>query len=482
MKEWGRASGASKAVAKQEAARKALEALIPGIVFDKETGQLQSLPPAESSPEQPASLIDELPNLARRLVIEHPKRARETTESDDSENVFHLKEEASVYSQLLHTLVQIEPQRLLSFPVFTYEQTDIPRGSKPSFKCKGSLRTNEGTLDASFAAGTKKESRHKVSALLLAKLYPECQTMSEVKAAAEAKKEEYSRKKKQTQDHQDLDGTEGKIERIDTRVWAKPLDPPLPRRIQQEIRNAIGINRSQDEDYEAEGVDLSTSTEDIGLDDRISNAFQKLTRQRQLISVAQAALQKFNDQDEQGRSLPEEITENDVGRTVLRLADPQDLLLIKRLFRAEENEEVSTDKLVILWSMPSCFCLLLCRAIAAYEDPPLGCAILTFGFSEGNRIVRICGMASESHLPNERFVECLRDFSVALNCRLLSGDDVKEVSGDDILRSHASKRKQGKIVFSSQLQSVQEESAEESCDERVSANVVTKPSKRSRKI
>lgn len=482
LKEWGRAKGASKAVAKQEAARKALESLMPGIVFDKETGQLQSLPTAESNPEAPTSLIDELPNLARRLVIEHPKRARETTESDDSENAFHFKEGASVCSQLLHSLVQIEPQRLLSFPVFTYEQVDAPRGTKPSFKCKGSLRTNDGSIEASCVAGTKRQSRHTVSALLLAKLFPDCQTMSEVKATAEARKEEHSRRKKQNQERQDLDGEEDQVEKTNSRVWAKPMDPPLPRLLKNEIRKVIGMKRSPSDSYDSDEVDLALTAEDTGLDDRVSSALHKLTRQRQFISVLQATLQKFNDQDEEGRSLPEEITDNDVGRTVLRFADPQDLSLIKRLFQTDENELLSTEKLVVMWSTPSCFCLLLCRAIAAYEDPPLGCAIMTFGFSDGSRILRICGLASESHLPNERFLECLRDFSIALSCRLMVGDEYFEVDGDTVLRSYISKRKQGKLFFSSQLQSVQEESAEESSDERISTGAATKPSKRSRVV
>jgi hypothetical protein len=487
LKEWGRAKGANKAVAKQEAARNALKALLPGIVFDEETGQLQSLPTKEISPDPPTSLIDELPNLARRLVIEHPKRARETIESDDSESAFRFKEGASVCSQLLHSLVQIDPQRLLSFPVFTYEKSDGTRGVKLTFTCKGSLKTNSGTIEASCVSATKRQSRHTVSALLLAKLFPECSTMTEVKAAAEARKEEFARRKKQHRDQ--FTSTTVEARKLDSRMWAKPSDPPLPRRMQDEIRAAIGLENGPEGDYVRAGVELGTvpsCNDDSFLDDPASSAFQKLSRQRQLISMLQVALQKFNDQDEDGRSLPEEITENDVGRTVLRLADPQDLPFIKRLCQGRQNEEeevLTTEQLVVLWSMPNCFCLLLCRAIAAYEDPPLGCAVLTIGFSGSRRILRVSVMASESHLPVERFIECLRGFGTALNCDLRVGENMEEVNGPALLRSYVNKRKPNKkSLFSSQLQSVREESAEESAEERGAVRRAAKPSKRSRVV
>jgi hypothetical protein len=309
--------------------------------------------------------------------------------------------------------------------------------------------------------------------------------MAEVKAAAEARKEEFTRRKKQQ--HDQFTSTSEEAMKLDPRLGAKSSDPPLPRRMQHEIRAVLGLESNPEDEYTVDGGDIETfvNTDDSLLDDPASSAFQKLSRQRQLISMLQGALQKFNDLDEDGRSLPEEITENDVGRTVLRLADPQDLAFIKRLCqgREDEVEMLTTEQLAVLWTMPNCFCLLLCRAIAAYEDPPLGCVVLTIGFSGSRKILRVCVMASESHLPDERFIECLRGFGTTMDCDLQIGVDCEEVNGPALLRSYVNKRKQNKkSIFSSQLQSVREESAEESAEERGAARRATKPSKRSRVV
>jgi hypothetical protein len=62
---------------------------------------------------------------------------------------------------------------------------------------------------------------------------------------------------------------------------------------------------------------------------------------------------------------------------------------------------------------------LLCRAIASYDEPPLGCAVLTLGFSfQKGRVLRVAEIGSESHLPRERFVECLQQFAVNMKCEL----------------------------------------------------------------
>ena len=51
------------------------------------------------------------------------------------------------------------------------------------------------TLQAIGTGSTKRESRHIASAKLLAKLFPHCKNMVEVKLAAEAAREEYAASK-----------------------------------------------------------------------------------------------------------------------------------------------------------------------------------------------------------------------------------------------------------------------------------------------
>ena len=48
--------------------------------------------------------------------------------------------------------------------------------------------------------------------------------------------------------------------------------------------------------------------------------------------------------------------------------------------------------------------LVLSQAIARPDEPPLGCAVLTLQFSlRKGRVLIICGMAHEGHLPRKQF-------------------------------------------------------------------------------
>ena len=64
QEEWGRGRGRTKAAAKQEAARRALQALVPGVVFDEATGILIELPPSE-----PRKSVATLPSVATATGI-----------------------------------------------------------------------------------------------------------------------------------------------------------------------------------------------------------------------------------------------------------------------------------------------------------------------------------------------------------------------------------------------------------------------------
>jgi hypothetical protein len=195
-------------------------------------------------------------------------------------------------------------------------------------------------------------------------------------------------------------------------------------------------------------------------------AFRQFSRQKQIDSRVEGALQILKDRDEEGRSLPEELTADDVGLLVLRRAEPEDLSRIKKLkffstinrkdskpytssldsprvgssmandspkmgklpflltgtgndgVEASSSSADNTEFVSRLWSSSS-IVLLLCHAIAAYEDPPLGCAVLTLGFSmEQGCLLRLAQIASEPHLPIERFIECLQNFASCMKCGL----------------------------------------------------------------
>lgn len=188
-------------------------------------------------------------------------------------------------------------------------------------------------------------------------------------------------------------------------------------------------------------IDIETSKE--------TGLVRQLSRQRQLEERIDSALQKLNEHDEEGRSLPEELTADDVGRTVLRRANVDDIHWVEKLFGTTMHKSkpssptnfhstaahtttsplfgtiLASDKgpssmSMKLWSN-STIVLLLCRAIAPHEDPPLGCAVLTLGFSmQKGKILRIAQLASKSHQPRERFIETLSEFATNMGCSLIS--------------------------------------------------------------
>jgi hypothetical protein len=294
-------------------------------------------------------------------------------------------------------------------------------------------------LKATSTGSTKKESRQMASARLLALLFPDCKTMVEVKAAAEAAREAYAASrgalKHGSHHHQQRTPCVGRRQQRPFRASSRPVssivrfatsggtnDPPLPSNLRAELEKVldsrIGTSDNDESLSDADALDASIVA-------------RQASRQRQLDCKIELALQTLNDQDEEGRILPPELTDDDVGRTILRRAVPDDFGRIKKLLldRTESPPPnlgrrwkplVKSVPFVAsqLWSN-TCIILLLCRAIGAYEDPPLGCAILTLGFSmEAGSLLCVTQLASEPHLPRERFVECLQAFARAMKCTL----------------------------------------------------------------
>ena len=525
--EVGRGRRRTKTAAKQEAARRAVQTLAPGAVFDGPTGLLVDLPGEDgdegllddrrSEAAAAAASLEELaPNLEKLLAIgqaeddhveedlhdrdatshdgsepsEGKRRAKyqskramnvyptTTTSEEEDENQYYASRGASVCSALLHAMVQIDP-RIRDPPAFEYAVSPFPTASNPTvppqpakgqmttpvvrgiFTCTATLRLYDGSdnkpsattapgedskrpaatqiLTATVVAGNKKESRHMAAAQLLALLFPDCRTMVEVKAAAEAAREQYVRPQKARKQLSHPAKTRSVRQRRMPRLeesesgiaaWTAaihPDDPPLPCSVAQDIESLTGRRRNSLDSVEDDDEETPTS-----LKNRQGSALRQLSRQRQLDAQVEQALHVLNEQDEEGRILPGELTEDDVGRTILRRALPDDLSRIKKLLLTEPShtspwmrtsgtDETSAALPFLasqLWSSSS-IVLLFCRAIGAYEDPPLGCALLTLGFSmDCGRLLIVSALASEPHLPKERFLECLGQFAAAMKCHL----------------------------------------------------------------
>jgi hypothetical protein len=332
-------------------------------------------------------------------------------------------------------------------------------------------------LQAVGLGGTKREARHMASAGLLKLLFPECKDMGQVKASAVAARERYDASKalkfaaQMESRRQVISGLYRMInsstssgsgggnngnsdaDHLKSFALASPEDHPLPAQIYKDFQSLLDGGRRP-----ANAVDP---------------AVRQASRQKQLYAFVDKALQSLNERDEEGRCLPEELTVDDVGRTVLRRAEPEDLPRILKILSTghgnlkkknkisgtaanltllgpvavladstafgssqlgssggiigncndhDDNDDNDTRRIISeagrSWSCCTVI-LLLCRAIAAYEDPPLGCAVLTYGFSmQQGKLFRVAHLAAEPHLPRERFFECLQDFCHFSKCTL----------------------------------------------------------------
>ena len=549
--EWGRGRARTKTAAKQDAARRALQALLPGVAFEEASGILVQLPNTGRTTNPPsttttnddpaapwkasASLEDLAPNLAKRLAIgqgeddENPptqgtttvrnedrndsskKRPSKwhgvypctstTTSDDDDENAYYESRGASVCSALLHAMVQID-DRIPEAPNYAYEVATVSAGTdddddddeeeedddddddgdgSPShlkrkaaenggdslsassrtpfrvhrgpFTCTATMRLRRtpekgesspqttkayDLLKAEGLGGSKREARHTASAKLLALLFPECEGMVQVKEAAEAARERYAASKALKQQSKRERAFMSKASRwnqsnehaSNTMIFAVgSKEPKLPEAVEEHLLGGLGFDHKRSRNDDAR-PDVSAATA------------RQLSRHKQLDERITIALQKLNEHDDEGRSLPDEPTVDDVvGRTVLRRGTPEDLHWISMLLdgpakfplspvsvlgppspSSNAEQEDTSDELVAaalsMWS-PSTIVLLLCRAIAPYEDPPLGCAVLTLGFSMvKGRLLRVAQIGSKPHLPQERFIECLQSFANSMKCSL----------------------------------------------------------------
>lgn len=566
----GLGRGKNKSGAKQEAARLALQTLLPGVEFDKASGILVRLPESSvprknshdswSQRDGTTTAEDLAPNLAKLLAIgrenemedpsnrisgsdaekmyvvqgrKHVYPETSTTSEEEDEDTYYASRGASVCSALLHAMVQIDA-RIPEPPVYTYHvsvvgppprsKLDLKRKAggplctasvihRGSFNCTGTMgvavrnpdpgKPSFDILQAIGVGGTKREARHRASAKLLAMLFPECEGMVAVKEAAEAFREKYAADKAlkhQSKSRVPSDSetfVDSAMSQADSNNSQPPQDCQFAKSEKGPVLSPFTENHILYALEDTSSSDGLTVTSSVG-----PSKSRQLSRQTQLDSAISLALQKLNEHDEGGRSLPDELTVDDVGRTVLRRSTPADVHWIMNLaegdkqplsslppscttasrpnqLRKQTGEEYNSP-LLRHW-LSSSVVLLLCRAIAPFEDPPLGCAALTLGFSmEKGCTLRVTQIASKSHLPLERFIEVLQTFAREMRCTLEVSRrnpasfpiKVSSENVEDILESHLERqidvlRKQNKLALvpkipseefiSSQLQSVREE-------------------------
>jgi hypothetical protein len=546
--EWSRGRGATKASAKQDAAQKALQALVPGVIFD-DSGLVVEVKlnhhktEGKNKSDTDHDEFEALPNLAERLAIDATKKRRcniypettTTTDDDgDDENAYYANRGASVCSALLHALWQID-DRIPEPPSYTY---DIPpsgiskEGARPSsFSCTATLKLQSGETDSEFshnscqqekegdndpetdrvdktnstlmgekgsssifsshdndsasvqiltAVGlgtTKRDARHVASAKLLALLFPECEGMVEVKAAAEAAREKYAKSKALKQQSKRLVASCNMTQKATALAWpsspswrspwlAKSSDPHLPTstidwmKSLSSYSSIANADLSHVEEVSVESLTLSESNGTIPSrmhDQRETIKVQKLKtsdvalRQIQWENIVDHALQSLNELDDDGRCLPVDPDYEDIGRLILRRGDASDPGLFPKMRFVHENRH---DKSLANMSCrsdvegpPFSVTVFMCRAIALHDEAPLGYAMLTLGFSlPRGKVLRLTDIGSEPHLPRERFVERLQMLANHMKCQLDTG----------IFHHKKSTKIQRRIVTTSQLRDIVE--------------------------
>ena len=332
------------------------------------------------------------------------------------------------------------------------------------------------TLESKATGSTKRESKHKASAKLLTLLFPECSSLVEVKAAAEAARECYAATKAMS--------SQTKRAKLSDKGSQERKGPAAERTgnllaKSDSFVSVAGLSLSEepvDESKRIKWRDSAKAETIVGFDANFE-------------CEVDTALKCLRDQDEE--------PSDDVGRIVLCRAQPDDAEFIYALLNkaSESNRcgEIASvhatsgeDVTASVYGSDSIF-LLLSRAVSSHE--PLGCAILTFVNSSmgGGRSLILQNIGHEEHLPRERFVECLEAFASKLETNLVTSrifNDVRLISPDEIrkclIQSKTSNRPssppsyQGEEVISmnmkgnsshhSLLQSVKEEDSEDADD------------------
>lgn len=378
---------------------------------------------------------------------------------------------ACTASLVLHTKSRAEDKDLKdqgNSSINDANQDDQQKGLEHSVTTKELLATGTGA--------TKREARHVASAQLLAKLFPDCSGMVEVKNAAEAARERYAASKalKQSRNrtlesssedngHNAADTNEMKSKDASI-YYPMPNEPSIPKQISLhlfasttaasngESRNDKEGNSPVNGDdlaklslHESTQADTQIPDETVEFEAKRSikeESIRQISKQKQLEESVDSALQLLNDCDEDGGRFNKTLDESDIGRTILKRATQDDEsnicnLISKRREHVELEGKQQTSILDSTCTGPlslageslteaSLLCgacstiVILSRAIASLEEPPLGCAVLTLGFSlQNGRELRVAELAHEEHLPRERFLECLDGLANKMKCKLV---------------------------------------------------------------
>ncbi|KAL9186068.1 hypothetical protein ACHAXT_005306 [Thalassiosira profunda] len=210
---------------------------------------------------------------------------------------------------------------------------------------------------------TKRESKHKASAKLLAALFPSCNSIVEAKAEAEAARELYASSK-----------AAGQAKRLKLTTSSPERKGPSKRFAHSHTKSDIPLHALSLSDTRGEAKRLKWSTSEA--DD--------------LESIV-ALLEK-------GETSPTRLSkkkraDDPPGESPNAKAAPESDNVDENSAEEGVDDELNEVHKIVL---------VLTRAVAL--DPPLGCAILTLETSsKDERVLSLSKMGHEEHIPRERF-------------------------------------------------------------------------------
>jgi len=363
----------------------------------------------------------------------------------------------------------------------------------PKIESKESEKKEEIVLHKLTGTGlgsTKRESKHKASAQLLSSLFPECSSIVEVKAEAEASRELYAANRVATSQTK-----RAKLSSPESKKSSKRSSFSATPSTAKSGISLLGLSLSEPKRAKRTQWTANEQKQQT-FQDEVDAALLSL---QELVDEAESN----NDDDKVGRLILRRATEDDVDH-IHALMEKCKSSSSKKECSATQNElnfgdedpesdNVDEAQEQELELSDETFILVLSRAVAT-QDPLLGCAILTLDTSSEERAL-LSRIVHEKHLPREHFDECLETFAKSINCSIEANSNTLadqlmtlETIRLCISRSSQAMYQAEDVKSYHQLHSVKEEENEESesdGDKKESGTFgkeASKPSKRSRVV
>jgi hypothetical protein len=337
-------------------------------------------------------------------------------------------------------------------------------------------------IESVGTGSTKRESKHRSSAKLLSMLFPECSSMVEVMAAAEAARECYAAKKTVLAQTKRAKLSNGRSFSPPASALAasatnegygtkeKEIQPDLSKRLCS--NNKSGLTETHDSECLAEdlfgvaGLSLSEPAKDCK---RV--LCRDMGTKQNEVDIALKSMYDGKEAEESAGFRLRRVDINAMDRvcTFLNASSETGTSAHTQNDEAEPPSSAGPSDIQLNLHNASIAMLLLIRNECCSDDsPPLGFAILEL---EKERTLMLHAIRHVDHLPKENFTECLDELASAMRYNLDTSSTI-EYSESDLLQfvhdhlyaaqGKASEDDDGDLPLSnSHLQSVKEEDNED---------------------